>query len=453
MFGRLLVFLCLYSLMLAGGAAAAPGTQDSASAAPADTAEAPEEPVAAPDSAVAEPAPVRTLRSTEGTVIYGMATLSNGYPLAEVTATLFVGGLEEASAKTDTSGVYSMSHPIDRSADETVVLWFTPPRGMGLVREIVVLKESRAARETRQFNACMERVDLNDSTLVNIVVLNQQDYAQKLEDSGCMDLAMELATEYDFSYDLVAGDTFTITTSGSSNYTQRFGGEEMTVTSNSTSTFAAVVDSVGEDGIALDLEYTGREFNTNSPQARGSVDFSPLVGQKVSMTLSSMGELSRFAGFDALPAIEINPNETLDREAYVNEVRYLFPRLSGGPVAQGGTWTDEYSIRQSGDEGGFTTIDVRITYTLVGETVHNGLTCLEIDSESTVAVKGEGTRGGTPFTVEMSGGGSGKVYFDHGRGMLIEQTQTGRVEGEVASSVMTIPVVNETESKLEVSLQ
>jgi hypothetical protein len=455
LFGRLLI-VCLFCALIAGGATASAAPQDPTPAAPPDTT-APAEPAVAaepaPDTTIAEPEPVEIVSTGAGIVIYGTATLSNGYPLAEVTATLFVGGLEEESATTDTSGVYTMRHAIDPAADETVVLWFTPPRGMGLVREIFVLKESRAARETRQFGPCMERIQIADSTLVDIVVLNQQEYATKLEESGCMDIVVELGVEYDFSYNLASGDAFTMTTTSTGRITRTFGNEEMAVNTNSAATFAAVVDSVGEDGMALELTYQSREFSTDSPEVRGSVDFTPLIGQKVNVNLSSIGEVSRFNGFEALPGIEVGPNETLDRDAYVNELKNLLPRLSGGPVAEGGSWTDEYSIRESGEQGGVTTIAVSTTYTVVGETTLGATPCLEIDFESTVSVNGTGTTRGVPFTMEMAGEGSGKIYFDHERGMLLEQSSTVRVEGAIESSVMTIPIVNEAETKLEVALQ
>jgi hypothetical protein len=171
------------------------------------------------------------------------------------------------------------------------------------------------------------------------------------------------------------------------------------------------------------------------------------------MTLSSVGELSRFSGFDVLPQIEINPSETLERESYVNEVRYMFRVLPDGPVAEGGTWTNDYTIRETDDEGGLTTIDVSLTFSLVGETVLNGIPCLEIDAETSVTIKGQGTMRGTPFTMNMSGAGSGKIYFAHERGMLLEIRGSTRAEGSIESSVMTIPVVSEIESSLEVSLQ
>lgn len=456
MFGRLLA-LCLCSVLFAGGAAAASsGAQAPPSPAPADTtapAEAVQAAPAAPDTSMPKPTPVRAADSGRATVIYGTATLENGYPLPELTAILFVGGLEEASATTDTSGVYSIRHPIDMSSDETVVLWFTPPRGMGFMRDIVVLRESRAARETRQFGPCMPHVPLSDSTLVDVVVLDQQAYAAKLQESGCMDLVEEPAGEYELKYDLSAGDSFVLRTSSSNKRSQTLAGEEMAVTTGYTSTYDVVVDSVGPNGMALAIEYQNRTYTTGSSQARGSVNFAPLIGQKAFATLSSQGEFSRPIGFDALPEIEIGPNQTLDKDAYVKELKHLFPTLSAGPVEEGGTWQHDYTVNETGAEGGLTAIKVDVTYTLVGETTFQGVPCFEIDAESVITVKGQGSRGGTPFTLNMSGTGSAKIYFDSERGMVLEKRGTSKVEGAIESSGMSIPLVNEGESSLEVDFQ
>lgn len=458
MLGRLfIILLCAASLGASGAiaqtavmhATTAPlGVQPPPPPAPADTVEAA---VAAPDTTEPEAIlPEVAPHAVSGILIYGTAALSNGLPLPEVTANLFIAGLEVASATTDTSGIFSIRHAIDRTADETVVLWFTPPRGIGLVREIVVLKESRATREGRQFGPCVTRVPISDSTLVDVQILDQQTYAQKLEESGCMDMIVETAVEYELSYDLEPASTFSLATTSSSRFLQQFGGTEMAVGSNSTANFLVTVDSIGPDGMALGLEYQDRSYTTDNPQARGGVDFSPLIGQKANMYLSPQGELSRFVGFEALPEIEINPGETLNREGYVNQLKYLLPTLSAGPVARGDSWAGEHMLRKT-REGGFTTINMSVTYTLVGETVVRGVDCLEINAESVITVKGEGTMRGNPFTMNMSGTGSEKIYFAHERGMMLEKSGTVKVEGAIESVGMNIPVVNTSESSVEVT--
>jgi hypothetical protein len=472
--GRLVAILLSAAVMSAGHANAqtadssavtAPlGAQAAQSSAPADSAApalaTPDTAMAAPDTAGAEAAAGETAPSqpmaTPGTqpiVVYGHATVSDGKPLPEVNVSLFAGGLEAASAVTDTGGAYSMEPSIDRSKDETVVVWFTPPRGMGLVRNIVVLNESRAARKSRQFNPCLARVPLGDSTLVDVQILDQQSYATKIEESGCMEKAEEELVEYDLKYDLQAGSSFTIASSSSDHFTQQFGGTEMAVNTSSTVGMLATVDSVTADGMDLGIEYTDRKSTTDNPQVRGSVDFTVLLGKKVSLLLSPRGELSKFAGFEALPQIETAPEHTLDEQKYMNEMKSIFPVLADHPVAEGDTWSSERIVREDAPGGGVSTATINTTYKLMGEAVYQDRDCLRIDASSTFSVKGSGQNRGNPFTIDMSGTGTSTIYFSQEMGMMLEMSGKSKAEGSFDSMGMKIPVVDEGETKVTISLQ
>jgi hypothetical protein len=472
--GRLFaIFLCaavmgaghVSALTAVSSAATAPlGAQAAASSAPADSAApglaTPDTAMAAPDTteaapAPAEPAPAEPTAApgTQPFVVYGHTTLSDGKPLPAVNVALFAGGLEAASAVTDTGGAYSMEPRIDPSNDETVVVWFTPPRGMGLVRNIVVLKESRAARQAREFNPCLARVPLSDSTLVDVQVLDQQSYAAQIEESGCMEKAEEELVEYDLKYDLQPSQSFTITSSSSDHFKQQIGGTEMAVNTTTSIGMLATVDSVTADGMDLGIEYTDRKSTTDNPQARGSVDFTVLLGKKVSVVLSPRGELSKFTGFETLPEIETSPEQVLDEQNYVNEMKTIFPVLADHPVAQGDTWTSERIVREDAPGGGVSTATINTTYKLVGEAVFQGQDCLRIDANATFTVKGSGQSRGNPFTVDMSGTGTSTIYFSPDSGMMLEMSGKSKAEGSFESMGMKIPVVDEGETKVTVALQ
>ena len=449
------IFLCA-AFLGAGAAGAQTAAEDTSAApqemrapAPSDTAAPTAPDTAAPKASAAATAPAKG----GGVVVYGRTTLSNGMPLPEVTADLFVAGLEAATATTDADGVFSMSCALEGTADETVVMWFTPPPGLGLVREIVVLKESKAAVEVRLYGPCVTRVPLGDSTRVDVQVLDQQSYAARIEESGCMDLMKEEIPEYNPKYELSVGSTFSLVTSSSNRFSQQFGGTEMAVTSRSAVTYFAQVDSVTSDGMVLSLEYRDRKLTTDNPEATGSVDFAPLLGKKVSALLSPQGGLSRFAGFDALPEIAMGAGETVDRERYVSELKQVFPTLAAGAVSPGDKWTGEQIVKEPMGAEGSTSVTVSTTYTLVGETVVRGVDCLEIDSQFIVSVKGQGVTQGSPFSLKMNGSGTAKIYFAHGRGMLLEMSGKSSTEGTIESMGMNIPVKSEDETKVEVTLQ
>ncbi len=397
-------------------------------------------------------APERPSSDRGGVVIYGKTTFAEEQPLPAVKVTLFVGGLEAAVAETDTGGAYSITHDIDRTSDETVVMWFTPPRGAGLVREIVVLKESRASRQAGLYGPCFTRGIMGDSTRVDVKILDQQAYAAKLEESGCMEMMVEQLVEYEPSYNLDPDSTYILNSTQSEKISQQFGGTEMTSSTQSTSTFTVRVDSITAEGMALTVQFGDGTLTSDDPSVGGSVDLSPLVGQEVSMLLSRSGETRGFSGFESLPEIEMGQGRTIGPESYKNTFRYMFPRMPDGPVAQGDSWSAEYSVREPMPEG-FGTVTVTVTYTLVGEIAFRDINCLEINAESEITYKGQGVMGGNPITTDLAGSASSKIYFAHELGMLLEMTQEARLEGTAESMGMKIPITSQSGSKLEMFTQ
>ncbi len=411
--------------------------------------------MAAPDTTEAETAPAESTAAPGAgpIVVYGRATLTDGKPLAQVNVALFTGGLEATSAETDTSGAYSMRVTVAVTTDETVVMWFTPPRGMGLVRSIVVLNESKAARQAREFNPCLRRVPLSDSTLVDVQILDQQTYATKIEESGCMEKAEEELVEYDLKYDLQPGQTFTISSTSSDHFIQQVGGTEMAVDTESSVDMLATVDSVTADGMYLAIEYTDRKSTTNNPQARGSVDYTVLLGKKVSVLLSPRGELSKFTGFEELPEIEIGPGRPLNSETYINEMKVMFPVLADHPVAQGDIWSHDQTVTENAPGGGVSKATVKTVYKLSGETTFQGQDCLKIDANSSFTVNGTGQNQGSSFTIDVSGTGTSTIYFSPDSGMMIEVSGKSRAEGSFESMGMKLPVIDEATTKVTVTLQ
>ena len=451
MVGRLLALFLMAALSIVPVSAAQEAPVDTLAApspvmAPADSLSAAP---AAPDSlptGVTRPdtaAPAAPSGPNE-VAIYGLVSDANAMPMAGINVDLFVAGLEERSAVTDTSGMFSMTHPIDPAADETVVMWFTPPRGMGLVREIVVLKESEASAMRGHYGPCVTRTALGPSTYVEIQILDQAGYAAKIEESGCMETAGGMGDAvFELRYNLPAGQTFTMT-SASTERSKPEGEDVEPRTTESKASYQVTVESSTEEGLALQLEYTERE-------ATGEVDFSPLIGQTATLLLSPTGELSRFAGFDVLPEISAGPM-SLSSQAYINELRILLPALPVGEVGQGDSWTDELRFQEP-LPGGTANVTVNVTYTLRGQTMFGGSNCLEIGSEYTFAFAGQGEMQGTPFTVSVDGTGTEKIYFAHERGMMLEKTDQRRTTSKFESRGMSFPTEDETQTTVTVTLQ
>jgi hypothetical protein len=458
-FGRLLILSVLAALLSVCNAGAQQAPVDTLAApAPtlADTTAAPEAPV---DTTAAAGAPVDTTASVltnfgaNDVDIYGLVTDVNNNPMAGVNVALFVGGLEQQGAVTDTSGAFSMTQALDLAADETVVMWFTPPRGMGYVREIVVLKESKASAEGGHYGPCVTRAVLSPSTYIEVKILDQASNAKRIEDLGCMETAATAASEtYDLKYDLPAGGTFTLKSTETQKEMAQ-GGTQVAATTDVTIEYVFTVASADADGLLLKLEYKDRQLTTDAPQPTGGIDFSPLLGQTASLLLSPTGDLSKFSGFKELPEIATGRGAPMNRETYINELRILFPGLPDHPVSRGDTWSKTHQFQQPMPGGAAANVTIDITYKLAGSTVVRGFNCVEIDSDYTIAVSGQGDLQGEPFTMTMDGKGTEKIYFAHERGMMIEKTGESKVTGATEARGMKFPIDEETVSSVEVTVQ
>lgn len=450
MVGRLLTVLIVLAISCVSGAAAQQAPVDTL-AVPAPT-EAPPDTMPAemaePDTAMARVAPAGPAE----VMVYGLVTDANGLPMAGVSVNLFLAGLEEQSAVTDTSGAFSLTQRLDMAADETVVMWFTPPRGMGFVRELVVLKESKASAAGGHYGPCVTKAFLTPSTFLEVQILDQASYAKKIEELGCMDMAAGMGdATYELRYDLPGGQTLTMTSSTSERSLSGGGAAEATTTEAMVE-YTVTVQTAGTEGLALELEYKNRELTSDAPGSAGDVDFSTLIGQKASLFISPVGELSRFAGFDALPEIAMGPVVSLNSERYINELRTLLPVLPAEPVGRGDSWSKEYRFQQ-GLPGGTGNVTINVTYTLTGQTMVRGINCLEIDSEFTTSFSGQGEMRGAPYTMTMDGSGTEKIYFAHERGMMLEKSGQSKMTGGTESQGMTFPMDQESSSTVQIVFQ
>jgi len=263
----------------------------------------------------------------------------------------------------------------------------------------------------------------------------------------------KLAPKYELKYKLAKGAQFTITNSRSDHFIREVMGNEMVTNTDDTSEYGFDVIEENTDNIKLMLEFKNRTQKTDDPQAPGGVDFSSLAGKKVGLSMSSTGEISGFVGFENLPVIEITYQQsTINKDSYINEVKQLFPMLPENPVGIGDNWKSVYEYDEPVPEG---TVKVTINYiyTLLEETVKDGIECLKINGAFTMVVKGEGVMEGMTFTFNLEGKGHETVYFDHKKGMLlsIAGESTAKGEADFAEAGLTIPMDHTYKNKLNVT--
>jgi len=185
----------------------------------------------------------------------------------------------------------------------------------------------------------------------------------------------------------------------------------------------------------LDLEMVILKLHRESINPGGTFHerFAELTGRKLDMRLSPEGELSGLEETGGLPQRDLLLQITAP-DAFIDHFHYGFPSLPGHSVAIGETWVRETSSLRPFRGGAQASVINRLTYRLIGETLHEGIPCLEIEvvTARTNRVDLESHRG--PITAEWEGRGREKIYFDHKRGMLLHREGSLEIEGHFGES-------------------
>ena len=141
----------------------------------------------------------------------------------------------------------------------------------------------------------------------------------------------------------------------------------------------------------------------------------------------------------SLPTTRAVAEQLVDPLSVVHE---MFPRLPGGMVRPGATWTDtiQYETRTS---QGDASSNVVMTYTLQGDTVVDGATLVRITYEGRANVRGAAMTEGMQVLQSLSGTVSGALLWDAVRSLLVADEGTQDMTGSVevpAAGMPTMPL-------------
>jgi hypothetical protein len=102
------------------------------------------------------------------------------------TATIraYVNGLRVAESESGAAGGYEITLTLDGTLDETAVIWLVPDDSTK-VAEIIVLKESSAARRNGVWSPCLRRLKPADVLVHDVTFVTQKDLFASLEESDC----------------------------------------------------------------------------------------------------------------------------------------------------------------------------------------------------------------------------------------------------------------------------
>ena len=179
-----------------------------------------------------------------------------------------------------------------------------------------------------------------------------------------------------------------------------------------TTTMALTMNMVfGSDRTGIAAVGTVVGFNTlstNSLTGARSADANDMSGP-LALVLSRRGHVE----IGAMPSLD---SAVVNLSPFPGVAFDIFPRLPGRPVARGATWLDTvmWSVVDETSESATRTI---YTYTLMGDTLVDGTTLLNIAVEGDIAMQTVEGVGDTRVDTRLAGSATGYVLWDPERSL------------------------------------
>ncbi len=204
----------------------------------------------------------------------------------------------------------------------------------------------------------------------------------------------------------------------------------MTMTASSTATLAMSF-APGVDGIQVTATF--EELSASMTQPMGgslSASESDIEGDLV-FTLDEMGK----GTVVTLPTTKGSAEQLVSPASFVHE---FFPRLPGGAVNPGDTWTDTIQYEVQTADADISSNSV-LTYTLVGDTVVDGPTLLHVTYSGEADVVGAGVTEGMEAIQAFSGDVTGMFLWDPARGLMVAGESSQDMDGSVEVPASGMP--------------
>ena len=167
----------------------------------------------------------------------------------------------------------------------------------------------------------------------------------------------------------------------------------------------------GEGGVRVHGNFDGFEGSMNNPMTGiVTADAGDLNSTEIEFVLDRRGGVEVISAPElAGPAAQLSPFQSIANE--------FFPRLPERAVQPGDMWVDTvtWSVTVEAIE---TTSSTVYTYTLVGDTLVDGRTLLNIAVSGEATTEAEMEQGGMSMTQNLSGTTSGLVLWDAQRGLF-----------------------------------
>ncbi len=204
----------------------------------------------------------------------------------------------------------------------------------------------------------------------------------------------------------------------------------MAMTASSDATLAMSF-AAGENGVQVTTTF--QELSASMTQPMGgslSASESDIEGDLV-FTIDQKGR----GTVVTLPETKGSAEQLVSPISFVHE---FFPRLPGGAVNPGETWTDTINWEASTADGDVSSSSV-MTYTMAGDTVVDGTTLLHITYEGEGEVVGSGFTEGMEVIQVFSGDVVGMFLWDPARGLMVAGKSSQDMDGTVEVPAAGMP--------------
>jgi hypothetical protein len=240
-----------------------------------------------------------------------------------------------------------------------------------------------------------------------------------------------------------SGESHTYTRTQEDHVAQTVNGAEQKIDIESYWRFTTTLRDVLDDRVTVEIVHDSVSM-VGMPGA-GELDFSPLYGKPVVVTLGLRGEVSDIAVPDSLPT-------ELDRLDLETTYRAFFPGLPEEEISAGATWTDTISV-QTNQNG----IDMDVhrisTYTAVGDADHGGHDAVQIEFMSEIELEGSGNQMGNEISLSGNGTGSGTIYFDADGEKFLGGSESSEIKMDAfvvaGAQNLLIPIVQNRSETIE----
>lgn len=226
----------------------------------------------------------------------------------------------------------------------------------------------------------------------------------------------------------------------SSNTSYNFQGVERQTLSEIT--YSVKVDSIHPDG-TIDRTIKFLDFVMSQIGGTGKLetasDLEKYRGEWLYLRLDPEGKLLDWKGLDGIRGHDVTGESS--RDQLVLSMVELYQPLGGGEVGVGSTWRREIELPMDIRDGEKTQ-KVSLEYEVEGFGKKDGRRCAKIKTRIKIEAEGDGEIGGKKFWVNVTGNGSGTIWFDYTDGLLVE---------EYSKAVLTIDVSRERAGKEDVT--